>query len=71
MKERKVRVLLIEDDKLSKNIEKIFLEEFGYKVDTASNANEALVKFNESYELICTDIGLPDKDGYALVREIR
>ncbi|WP_260554353.1 PAS domain-containing protein [Coxiella burnetii] len=71
LKERKVRVLLIEDDKLSQNIEKIFLEEFGCKVDTASNAEEALVKFNESYELICTDIGLPDKDGYALVREIR
>lgn len=71
LKERHVRVLLIEDEKLSQNVEKRLLEELGCKVDVASSAKEALVKFKNDYELICMDIGLPDKDGYTLTREIR
>lgn len=74
LKRCRVRVLLVEDDTLSQNVEKTLLEEFGCIVDVASNGEEALAKLknnNNNYELIYMDIGLPDRDGYTLAREIR
>ena len=40
LKGHHVRVLLVEDDKLSQNLEKILLEECGCVVDITSNSEE-------------------------------
>jgi DNA-binding response OmpR family regulator len=51
-----------------------FLEDAGLKVDTAGTAREALNKLtlvSGGFTAVVVDIGLPDRSGDGLVREIR
>jgi two-component system, sensor histidine kinase len=64
-------VLLIEDDIISQRITKRMLEEFHCKVTIAKTGQQALEKLDYPYDLIITDIGLPDMDGIQLVEIIR
>ena len=51
-----------------------YLEEAGFKVDTAGSATEALNKLRlipGGVDAVIVDMGLPDRKGDALVREIR
>jgi DNA-binding response OmpR family regulator len=51
-----------------------FLEDAGFKVDTAGTAREALNKLAlvpGGFAAVIVDIGLPDRSGDDLVREIR
>lgn len=42
----------------------------GYEVSGASNAKEAILHLSSShFDLVLTDLGLPGKDGLALVEE--
>jgi two-component system response regulator HydG len=61
-------ILLIEDDvPFCKMLEK-FLVRKSFRVDTAFSANEGKAKANaKSYDLIITDLRLPDSDGLELV----
>lgn len=43
----------------------------GYELLVGRNASEGLQLLNEYPDIILVDIGLPDLDGLALVREIR
>ena len=48
------------------------LTSMGYKVDTAVNGKDALAKCQKKkYDVILTDIEMPEMDGYALATEIR
>ena len=48
------------------------LASMGYQVDTAIHGRQGLAKFhNKKYDVILTDIEMPEMDGYALVQEIR
>ena len=67
----KVNALLVEDDYLIQIVHKKMLEEIGCKVDIASSAKEALAKLTESYNILFIDIGLPDINGFELIRQIR
>lgn len=65
-------VLLVEDDPVSREISQQFLEARGAWVDPAVSAEEALALFDmQPYDLVITDLHLPDSDGYALAREMR
>ena len=68
------RVLLVEDEPLIQMLAVDFLEEAGLKVDTAGSAREALSKLalvSGGFVAVIVDIGLPDRSGDDLVREIR
>ena len=68
------RVLLVEDEPLIQMLAVDFLEEAGLKVDTAGSAREALNKLalvSGGFAAVIVDIGLPDRSGDDLVREIR
>lgn len=65
------RILLVEDDLLAQRITSMLLTSLGCHVETASTGEEALLKANQTYELIFMDIGLPDKDGIEVTHEIR
>jgi putative two-component system response regulator len=66
------KVLLAEDNDINLAIMKSQLESLGYKVDTAVNGKEALSRFLEApYDLVLTDLDMPEMDGYELVTEIR
>lgn len=66
----KKHVLLVEDDLLNQKIIKIMLEKIGCKVDICGTAQEALDKIHNIYHIIFTDLGLPDMNGFELIKQI-
>ena len=66
-------ILLIEDDAIAQKMSKYMLEEyFSCSVEVAANSQQALEMIAKNrYELILMDIGLPDIDGFTLVKKIR
>jgi CheY-like chemotaxis protein len=65
------RVLVVEDDLTCREVLQQFLSDLHYHADIAANAHEALALLRRPYDVILMDIGLPDKDGMSLTREIR
>ena len=65
-------ILLIDDDANICDLVKVYLENEGYEVKTASDGTEGLSYF-KMYEpdLVLLDIMLPKKDGWQICREIR
>ena len=71
-KEKKIKVLLIEDEKEVAELYKLKLTLDGYEVVTAENGQEGLDKAN-SYrpELIFLDIKMPEMDGFEVLKKLR
>ena len=68
------RVLLVEDEIMIQTLAVEYLEELGIKVDTSISANDALDKLGRiagGVDVVIVDLGLPDRPGDALVRDIR
>jgi DNA-binding response OmpR family regulator len=62
------RILLVEDDKLERMNLTLVLGREGFDLDVAVNAQEAYALLaHERYELVLTDIGLPDGDGFEVL----
>src|SRR3984893_18580885 len=73
-KSNPARVLVVEDETLIQMLATEYLEECGIKVDTAGSAAEALNKLRlvpGGVDALVVDMGLPDRNGDALVREVR
>lgn len=69
MDEARPRVLLIDDEKDIVRTFTLFLEKFGYSVDSASSGGEALAKLGENlYHVVIFDYRLPDISGTDLLR---
>lgn len=65
-------ILLIEDDPIIQKIHRAMLEKLGHRVETAMNAASALLLFSQNrYDMILTDIGLPEISGIEITAEIR
>lgn len=71
--ERPLRILLVEDHADSAMVIERFLKRMGHSVDVCQTVGSARSKLAEgcAYDLIFSDIGLPDGTGIDLVREIR
>jgi CheY-like chemotaxis protein len=68
------RVLVVEDEVLIQMLARDYLEACGLKVDTASSAAEALDKLRlipGAVDALVLDMGLPDRKGDSLIREVR
>jgi CheY-like chemotaxis protein len=66
------RVLVVDDDADTRQLLKRVLESHGAVVKTAASAAEALEMFAASPpDALVADIGMPDEDGYSLMRKIR
>ena len=72
MANNKYKILLVEDDEHIRKLVTTILESSDYQVITANNCANALVMF-KSYvpDLVLLDLGLPDKDGMLVIKEIR
>ena len=69
---RKVKVLVVEDDRDTRDLVRRFLEAHRAEVVVAASAPEALdVILAQRPHVLVSDIGLPDVDGYDLVRRVR
>ena len=67
-----VHVLLVEDDDDSRKLLGTMLKRYGARVTAAKSAAEALRVFEDDLpDVMISDIGMPDQDGYELVRKLR
>jgi two-component system chemotaxis sensor kinase CheA len=67
-------LLLVEDSDFFRNQVRKFIEDDGYAVDTAEDGLVAWNMLNsdpERYDLVVTDIEMPNMDGFELARNIR
>ncbi len=67
-----VRVLIVEDDDDSRSLVGTLFKNQGASVILAASANEALKEFEERVpDLLVSDVGMPEMDGYELIKKIR
>ncbi len=65
-------ILVIDDDEQFNLMLKSALEIKGYNVETASNGRDAKALYqNKQYDVIITDIIMPDVDGYEVILDLR
>ncbi len=68
----KAEILVIDDEAPIRKLLEITLESNDYKVCSASTGKEGiLLAVNHPPELILLDIGLPDKSGHEILKELR
>jgi CheY-like chemotaxis protein len=67
-----VRVLAIDDEEDALGLLRVVLEAAGAEVLTASSATEALRRIAEiKPDVLVTDLGMPQMDGFEFIRRIR
>lgn len=67
----KKRILLVDDHLDTITAVRVLLERRGYEVETANSVSDAKAVFNSKYfDLLISDIGLPDGTGHELLFEI-
>ncbi|HEY3581455.1 MAG TPA: PAS domain S-box protein [Pyrinomonadaceae bacterium] len=67
-----VHVLLVEDDDDSRKLLGAMLKRYGVRVTATKSVAEALSVFpTDVPDVLISDIGMPDEDGYELIRKLR
>jgi len=67
-----VHVLLVEDDDDSRKLLGTILKRYGARVTSTKSAAEALSVFSSDRpDLLISDIGMPDQDGYEFIQKLR
>ena len=66
------RLLVVDDHQDTCTGMKLMLERRGYEITLAHSAEQAVEKArSQKFDLLISDIGLPDRSGYELMRELR
>jgi signal transduction histidine kinase len=69
---RGVRVLAVDDEADARHLLKAVLEQCGAEVRTSGSASEAISTLEEYRpDVLVSDIGMPEEDGYSLIRKVR
>jgi two-component system, chemotaxis family, CheB/CheR fusion protein len=67
-----IRILAVEDQDDSRDLLDFVLQREGATVETARSAPEARAALQaRPFDILVADLGLPDEDGYSLIRAIR
>ena len=67
-----LRVLLVDDEPEARQIIGLVVERAGAEVRSCASAAQALLDFDEwRPDVILSDIGMPDEDGYSFMRKVR
>jgi CheY-like chemotaxis protein len=67
-----VHVLIVEDDADSRNVLTVLLQRLGALVEAVGSAKEAYDRLAlRRPDVLVSDIGMPDEDGYSLIRRVR
>lgn len=70
--EYKLKMMLVEDNKIAQKMIEIFCKNLKIELDVYESAGKAFEAYqNNQYQLIITDIGLPDCSGHELAYMIR
>ena len=68
----KLKILVIEDDKYISNFIEVSLRKSGYEVLVGENAAAGLFLYtSHKPDILLLDLGLPDRDGIEIIRELR
>ncbi|HET9794100.1 MAG TPA: response regulator transcription factor [Thermoanaerobaculia bacterium] len=66
------RVLVVDDDPAIRKVVREALSREGFEVETAADGREAIEKAEAApFDLVITDLSMPNVDGHGLVREMR
>src|SRR5207249_10814659 len=69
---RGVHVLIVDDDRDAREVLHATLEQAGAEVIAVASVEEALAVIDRGGpDVLVSDIGLPNEDGYALIRQVR
>ncbi|ARV58591.1 histidine kinase [Nostocales cyanobacterium HT-58-2] len=67
-----IQILVVDDDADMRELAEFILTQSGAQVTTAASAAQALAILNQFIpDLLLCDIGMPEMDGYSLIRQIR
>ena len=67
-----LKILLVEDDADARDVLRLILEIAGAKVEAAGSVRAALCTLDGFRpDVLVSDIGMPDEDGYVLIRHVR
>ena len=67
-----MKILVVDDEELIRNVLKEYLQLEGFLVEEAQNGEEAVHKaLHDEYDLLIMDIMMPKKDGYQACKEIK
>jgi len=66
------RVLIVDDEQDTRDILKLTFELYEADVEVAGSADEAIQKVRDwNPTLIVSDVGMPERDGYEFIRDVR
>lgn len=68
-----LRLLVVDDDMGMLELLTAILEEYGAQVTAVTSASLAIAVLtaSEEHDVLLSDIGMPNEDGYALIRQVR
>jgi CheY-like chemotaxis protein len=67
-----LEILIVDDDADMRDFLPFMLEQYGATIIVAASASEALTALSQSQpNLMISDIGMPEMDGYTLMRHVR
>lgn len=71
-KEKTINILVVDDSKSMRNVIEYAIHDGGYSCELANNGKMALeVAQSQFFDLILTDINMPEMDGFTLIQELR
>tara|TARA_B100001094_G_scaffold333087_1_gene408478 strand:- start:3588 stop:4265 length:678 start_codon:yes stop_codon:yes gene_type:complete len=72
MENKKIHILIVDDDDRIRNLLKEYLNDNNYVISTANDAINAKVKLKQfKFDLIVLDVMMPGQNGYDLTKEIK
>ncbi|MCC3408647.1 MAG: PAS domain-containing protein [Microcoleus sp. PH2017_10_PVI_O_A] len=69
-----LQVLVVDDEADTRELLKVVLESYGAEVVTAESAAAAMAALTENpgrFDVLISDIGMPEENGYSLIRQVR
>jgi len=67
-----IRILLVDDDDMSRGAIHKMLERAGYAVESTSDGDEVIRMYGQqAADLVITDLIMPDKDGLEIIQDLR
>ena len=72
MTNKLVKILLVEDDPLMQRLIQLYMKQYPAEIDMSGNGRIAAKRLQKNeYDLLITDLQMPEVDGATLIRNIR